>query len=90
MINSNKTPCEPYFGRAHSVKYFKVFGSKCCIKRLDKNLIKFDAKDDEGILLGYASTKKEYKCYNIIHKIVESADVKVDDIKTIGILIRDR
>jgi hypothetical protein len=56
---------------------------KCCIKRLDKNIIKFDAKSDEGILPGYASTKKAYRCYNLrIHKIVESTDVKVDDIKT--------
>ena len=38
MINSSKTPCEPCFGRAHSVKYFKVFGSKGYIKRLDENL----------------------------------------------------
>jgi hypothetical protein len=90
-INSNKTPYELWFGRAPSVKYFKVFGSKCCIKRLDKNLRKFDARSDEGILLGYASTKKAYRCYNIrLHKIVESAYVKVDDIKTIGILVRDR
>ena len=37
-INSNKTPYELWFGRAPSVKYFKVFGSKCYIKRLDENL----------------------------------------------------
>jgi hypothetical protein len=44
---------------------------------------KIDAISDEGILLGYASTKKAYRCYNLrLHKIVESADVKVDDIKT--------
>jgi hypothetical protein len=61
---------------------FKVFVSKCYIKRLDKNLIKFDARSDEDILLGYAPTKKSYRCYNLIHKIVESAYVKVDDIKT--------
>ena len=73
------------------VKYFKVFGSKGYIKRLDKNLINFDAISDEGILPGYSSTKKAYRCYNLrIHKIVESRDVKVDVIKTIGILVRDR
>jgi hypothetical protein len=56
------------------------------MKRLDENLRKFDARSDEGIFLGYASTKKEYKCYNIrSHKIVESAYVKVDDLKTIRI-----
>ena len=82
-INNNKTPDELWFGRAPSVKYFKVFGSKCYIKRLDENLGKFDARSDEGIFLGYASTKKAYKCYNLrLHKIVESADVKVDDLKT--------
>jgi hypothetical protein len=37
-INSNKTSYELWFGRAPSVKYFKVFGSKCYIKRLDENI----------------------------------------------------
>jgi hypothetical protein len=36
-INSSKTPCEPCFGRAHLVKYLKVFGSKDYIKRHDEN-----------------------------------------------------
>ena len=82
-INSNKTPCELWFGRTPSVKYFKVFGSKCYIKRLDKNLGKFDVRYDEGIFLGYASTKKAYRYYNLrLHNILESADVKVDDLKT--------
>jgi hypothetical protein len=57
-INSSKTPCEPCFWRAHYVKYFKVFGSKGYIKNIEKNLRKFDARSDEGILLGYASIKK--------------------------------
>jgi hypothetical protein len=85
-INSDKTPYELWFGRAPSVKYFKVFGSKCYIKRLDESLGKFDARSDEGIFLGYDSNKKAYRCYNIrLHKIVESADVRVDDLKTIRI-----
>jgi hypothetical protein len=85
-INSNKTPYELWFGRGPSVKYFKVFGSKCYIRRLNENLGIFDARYDEGIFLGYASTKKAYRCYNLrLHKIVESADVKVDDLKTIRI-----
>jgi hypothetical protein len=81
-INSDKTPYEPWFGRNPSVKYFKVFGSMCYIKRLDENLGKFDVRSDQGIFLGYTSTKKAYRCYNIIlHKIVESTDVMVDDLK---------
>jgi hypothetical protein len=85
-INSNKTPYELWFGIAPLVKYFKVFGSMCYIKRIDENLGKFDDRYDEGIFLGYVSTKKSYRCYNIrLHKIVESDYVKVDDLKTMNI-----
>jgi hypothetical protein len=79
-INHDKTPYELWFGRPTSVKHFRVFGSKCYIKRDDDNLGKFDSRSDEGIFLGYSSNKKAYRCYNLIlHKIVESTDVKVDD-----------
>ena len=82
-VNNNKTPYELWYGRTPIVKYFKVFGSKCYIKNLDDNLGKFDARSDEGIFLGYASNKKAYRCFNFrLHKIVESVDVKVDDLKT--------
>ena len=37
-INSNKTPYELWFGRPTLVKYFRVFGSKCYIKREYDNL----------------------------------------------------
>ena len=83
QINSNKNPYELWYGRAPLVKYFKVFGSKCYIKKIDEKLGKFNARSDEGIFLGYASTKKAYRCYNLrLHKIGESADVTVDDLKT--------
>ena len=68
------------------MKYYKIFGSKCYIKRLDESLRKFYARSDEGIFLGYDSNTKAYICYNLkSHKIVESAYVKVDDLKTIRI-----
>jgi hypothetical protein len=71
-----------WFGRPTSVKHFRVFGSKCYIKRDEDNLGKFDSISNEGIFLGYSSKKKAYKCYNIrLHKIVESANVKIDDLK---------
>ena len=80
-VNKDKTPYELWYGRPASVKYFKVFGSNCYIKRT-YDLGKFDSRIDEGIFLGYSSTKKAYRCYNKrLHKIVESADVKVDDAK---------
>ena len=59
-----------------------MFGSNCYIKRNEDDLGKFDSRTDEGIFLGYSSTKKAYRGYNKrLHKIVESAGVKVDDIK---------
>jgi len=89
-VNSDKTPYELWFGRPVSVKYFRVFGSKCYIKRDDDNLGKFDSRIDEGIFLGYSSTKRAYKCYNLrLHKIIESANVTVDDIKPRRIQIQE-
>ena len=68
--------------RTDLVKYFKVFDSSCYIKRNEDDLGKFDSRTDEGIFLGYSSTKKAYRCFNKkLHKIIESADVKVDDVK---------
>ena len=82
-VNSNKTPYELWFGRSTWVKYFRVFGSKCYIKREDGNLGKFDSRMDEGIFLGYSSTKREYKCYNLkSHNIIDSSSVTVDDTKS--------
>ena len=58
------------------MKYFKIFGSKCCILKDDRHG-KFDAKSDEGIFLGYCTRSKAYKCLNINNnKVVKSANVK--------------
>ena len=81
-VNKDKTPYELWYGKPDSVKYFKVFGGNYYIKRNEDDLGKFDSRTDEGIFLGYSSTKKPYRCYNKrLHKIVESTDVKVDDVK---------
>ena len=42
-------------GRPASVKYFRVFGSKCFIKINDDSPGKFDSRFDEGIFFGYCS-----------------------------------
>ena len=40
---------------------------------------KSDAKGEQGILLGYSTRSKDYKCLNTnTNKIVESFNVKVD------------
>ena len=56
-----------------------MFGSKCYIKREDK-IGNFDSMVNEGILLGYSSKRKAYKCYNHkLNKVVESVNVRIDD-----------
>lgn len=58
-----KTPYELWFGHTPTVKYFKIFGSKCYIKR-DDSIGKFDPRCDEGIFLSYSNQSKAYRCYN--------------------------
>jgi hypothetical protein len=78
--NTDKTPYELWKGRPTNVKHFIVFGSKCYIKREDGRMRKFDSGVDKGILVGYSSTRKAYKCYNLrLNKVVESINVKIDE-----------
>jgi hypothetical protein len=44
------------------VKHFRVFGRKFYIKREDDTMGKFDSHVDKGILVGYSSIRKAYKC----------------------------
>lgn len=81
-FNSGKNPYELWFGRPASVKHFKVFGSKCYIKRDAEDLGSFESRCDEGIFLGYSSQRKAYKLYNKrLHKIVESVHVRLMKVK---------
>ena len=56
-----------------SVWHFRIFWSKCYIKREDKKIGKFDSQVDKGIHVGYSSKRKYYKCYNIR---LEKGDLK--------------
>ena len=60
---TNKTPYELWFGHSPTVKYFRIFGSKCYIKR-DDDIGKFDSRRNEGTFLGYSLKRKAYRCYN--------------------------
>jgi hypothetical protein len=80
IINSDKTPYELLKGKPISVKHFRIFESKCYIKRDDEDLGKFDSRSDEGIFLGYSSRSKYYMCCNKRpQKIVESINVGIDE-----------
>jgi hypothetical protein len=79
--NIDKNPYELWKGRPANVKHFKVFGSKCYIKREDGRMENFDSRVDKGILVGYSSTRKAYKCYNLrLNKVVENINVRIDEI----------
>jgi hypothetical protein len=78
--NTDKTPYRLWKGRPTNVKHFRVFGSKCYIKREYGRMGKFDSRVDKGILVGYSSTRKAYKCYNLrLNKVVESINVTIDE-----------
>jgi hypothetical protein len=41
---------------------------------------KFDSHVEKGVLVGYSSTRKEYKCYNLsLNKVVERINVTIDE-----------
>ena len=61
---TKKTSYELWKGRKPNVKYFKIFGSTCFIRKDRENVGKFDSHSDEGIFLGYSSISKAYRLYN--------------------------
>jgi hypothetical protein len=78
--NTNKTLYELWNGRPTNVKHFRVFGTKCYIKREYGRMGKFDSRMDKGVIFGYSSTRKAYKCYNLrLNKVVESINVTIDE-----------
>jgi len=57
-----KTPCELLKGRRSVLNHLKVFGCKCFILNNGKEQLgKFDAKADEGLILGYATHSMHIK-----------------------------
>ena len=78
--NSKKTSYELWRGKKLAVKYFKIFGSDCYILRDREKLDKFDVKSDKGYFLGYSSTSRANRVYNLRTKIVmESSNVVIND-----------
>ena len=76
---TKKTSYELWKGRKPNVKYFKIFGSTCFILNDRENVGKFDSRSDEGIFLGYSSTRKAYRVYNKrTMKAMETVNVVID------------
>ena len=78
--DSKKTPYEPWRGKKLVVKYFRIFGSDCYILHDRENLENFDAKSNMGYFLGYSSTGRAYRVYNLRTKtVMESSNVVIND-----------
>ena len=60
---TNMTAYEIWKGKKLSVKYFRVFGSKCYILRDREYLTKFDTRSSEGIFLGYSNNSRAYRVF---------------------------
>jgi hypothetical protein len=75
-----KTPYEILNGRTPNIAYFWVFGCKCYILKKNTRLSKFEKKCDEGFLLGYSTTSKAYKVWNLtIGTLEEVHDVEFNE-----------
>jgi hypothetical protein len=77
-----KTSYELLNGRKPNIAYFRVFGCKCYILRKDTRLSKFDKKCDKGFLLGYSTTSKAYRVWNLASGTLEEVhDVEFNETK---------
>jgi len=76
----NKTPYELWKGRKPNISYFHIFGCYCYILNNKDSLGKFDSKSDKVIFLGYSSTSKAYRTYNLRTRILEeSMHIRFDE-----------
>ena len=75
-----KTPYEILNGRKPNISYFRVFSCKCYILKKGTRLSKFEKKCDEGFLLGYSTTSKAYRVWNLASGTIEEMhDVEFDE-----------
>ncbi|GJT29408.1 retrovirus-related pol polyprotein from transposon TNT 1-94 [Tanacetum coccineum] len=59
-----KTPYELLHDKLLDLSFFYVFGALCYPTNDSENLGKLQPKDDIGIFIGYAPTKKAFRIYN--------------------------
>ena len=69
----SKTPYELWKGRKPTLAYFHIFGCDCYILNNKDNLGKFDSKSDKSIFVGYSTSSKAYRVYNLRTQVVEES-----------------
>nr|GFA60580.1 uncharacterized mitochondrial protein AtMg00810-like [Tanacetum cinerariifolium] len=66
-----KTPYELFKGRSHALSFMRPFGCHVSILNTLDQLGKFDGKSNKGIFVGYSTTSKAFRVYNIMTRKVE-------------------
>ncbi|KAJ9552646.1 LOW QUALITY PROTEIN: hypothetical protein OSB04_016691 [Centaurea solstitialis] len=67
-------------GRKPNIEYFHIFGCNCYIKNDRDALGKFDAKANDGFLVGYSTISKAYRVFNKRRQTIEETiHVKFDE-----------
>ncbi|KAJ9546718.1 hypothetical protein OSB04_019261 [Centaurea solstitialis] len=71
VTDREKTAYELIRGRKPNIEYFHIFGCNCYIKNDRDALGKFDAKVDNGFLVGYSTISKAYRVFNKRRQTIE-------------------
>lgn len=75
-----KSPFEVLKGRKINIDHLRIFGCICFVHVQPKDMDKLDPRAIKCVFLGYSSTQKGYKCYNVKNrKMLVSRDVRFDE-----------
>ncbi|XP_024177774.1 uncharacterized protein LOC112183641 [Rosa chinensis] len=76
----NMTPFEAWSGFKQSVSHFKIFGCICYAHIPAEKTSKFDEKSQKCIFVGYSTSSKGYRLFNVeTKKLIVSRDVVFND-----------
>ncbi|GJR20251.1 retrovirus-related pol polyprotein from transposon TNT 1-94 [Tanacetum coccineum] len=77
----DKTPYELVHNKNPDLTFFWVFGALCYPTNDSENLGKLQPRDDIGIFIGYAPSRRGYRIYNKrTQKIMETIHVQFDEL----------
>ncbi|GJW65116.1 retrovirus-related pol polyprotein from transposon TNT 1-94, partial [Tanacetum coccineum] len=80
-LRHGKTPYELLHNKPPDLSFFHVFCALCYPTNDSENLGKLQPKDDIGIFIGYAPTKKAFRIYNQhTRRIIETIHVDFDEL----------
>ncbi|GKA25613.1 retrovirus-related pol polyprotein from transposon TNT 1-94 [Tanacetum coccineum] len=80
-LRHGKTPYELLHDKPLDLSFFHVFGALCYPTNDSENQGKLQPKDDIGIFIGYAPTKKAFRIYNRrTRRIIETIHVDFEEL----------